>query len=199
MKKFIVAFAVVSSALFANASYLYWQVSTGGGLSSDGNGNYTFNGIEVSGFRIGAVSSSQSLDNLDWQSQLFDAATDYGYYDPINGNGDGFTSFANPSTASQVTGENLANNTEGVWAAIDSNYDGDGYSYYIEIMGYENTTVIGLSTYTASVANLTSDLGGMFSVPVNAWTGTSYTAPEPTSGLLLLVGASLLALKRRKV
>lgn len=198
MKKIIVAFAVVSSALFANASYLYWQVSTGDGLASDGNGGYTFNGIAVSGFRIGAVDSNQTLDNLDWQNQLSHAATDYGYYDPINGNGDGFTSFANPSAASTVTASNLANNPEGVLAEISADFS-NGYSYYIEIMGYENTTVIGLSTYTASASNLTSDLGGMFSVPVNAWTGTAYAAPEPTSGLLLLVGASLLALKRRKV
>ena len=39
--------------------------------------------------------------------------------------------------------------------------------------------------------------GGMAPVGVNAWTA-SVTIPEPTSGLLLLVGGSLLALRRKR-
>ena len=75
-------------------------------------------------------------------------------------------------------------------------------TYYIEVMGYDQSTVIGVSeglTYEQAISQnrLIDDLSSM-AASVQAWTGSSYAAPEPTSGLLLLLGGALLALKRRR-
>lgn len=89
---------------------------------------------------------------------------------------------------------------------IDVGSLGEGYSFYIELIGYdskvygEGTGVVGQSewaTYTslADAGSITTSLD----IPsILVWHGTAYSAPEPTSGLLLMMGLALLSLKRRK-
>ena len=56
--------------------------------------------------------------------------------------------------------------------------------------GYSDLQSLGY-TYTPSGGDLAL-------VNLTAWAPTSYAVPEPSSGLLMLLGASLLALKRRR-
>lgn len=82
---------------------------------------------------------------------------------------------------------------------------GNATHFYIELVNYAESTysVVGRSeaaTYASLVSegaihsNLATDLSKMV-----AWVGSNYQAvPEPTSGLLMLMGFAMLGLKRKK-
>lgn len=82
---------------------------------------------------------------------------------------------------------------------------GDGYSYYVELSNYnggnwDNRTVLAEGTHTAYGDLLSAGYiqATLTAVP-QAWTGGTYNVPEPTSGLLILLGLASLALKRKSV
>ena len=78
------------------------------------------------------------------------------------------------------------------------------YAFIIELGNWDgsNWSTLALSE-TVSYADLAanSHIDGVSGVDPNQitpWNPTSYVVPEPSSGLLVLVGAALLALRRRK-
>ena len=78
-------------------------------------------------------------------------------------------------------------------------------AFMIELGNYDsgnNWSTLALSetaTYADLVANNHIETAsGYIPNPVAIWTPTSYVVPEPTSGMLVLVGAALLALRRRR-
>ena len=95
---------------------------------------------------------------------------------------------------------------EGVWAgpvfADLGDYASPGYSFFVELghLDGDEWTVMAASeasTYSALVAG-----GFTTNHPVNypgylPWSPTGYVVPEPTSGLLLLIGGAFLALRRK--
>ena len=186
MKKFIIGFAVVMAATLSQASYLYWQI-TDTTLEAG-----TFRGNSVTGYRIVALNSA--YDYTPGVAENHSALTT-SYANDTNTGWDTATTVA-PYVA---TGGNAYADLTGVT---------NGYTYYIEVMGYGNLgsaqspVVIGVSeglSYADAVSQgrLTDGLSDMASAAI-AWTGGAYAAPEPTSGLLLLVGGALLALRRRR-
>ena len=88
-----------------------------------------------------------------------------------------------------------------LYAALDDT----SHSFAIELGHWENDTWTTLATSVSygyselqNVGYTYAPSGGeMALVNLTAWAPTSYAVPEPSSGLLLLIGASLLALKRR--
>ncbi len=89
---------------------------------------------------------------------------------------------------------------------IDVSMLGEGYSFYIELIGYdskvygEGTGVVGngeWATY-ASLSEAGSITTSLDITSITAWHGTAYAAPEPTSAMLMIMGLALLSLKRRK-
>ena len=75
-----------------------------------------------------------------------------------------------------------------------------GKNYYIGLYGADHS-LVGFSQLMTNVqdflaeSRFVADWNG-----VNAMSGTGWTAaPEPTSGVLLLLGAAVLGLRRRKV
>ncbi len=105
-----------------------------------------------------------------------------------------------------VTRNDIAN-----FAAIPSSFDyefasnqyGDGYSYFVELWNGNNWSRTENITYADAVANgyimrpglSTPTLAGMAGFGSGS---TTYNVPEPTSGLLFLVGGMLLGLRRRR-
>ena len=81
-----------------------------------------------------------------------------------------------------------------------------GYTFYIEVYNYESGSSSGVvyNDATFTYADLQGKgvlLSSMtaFANVTTAWNGTKAVAtPEPTSGLLLLMGFSMLGLKRKK-
>ena len=78
------------------------------------------------------------------------------------------------------------------------------YAFVIELGNYDGSNWATLAvSETATYADLSangniitsSDYNPQFATP---WMPTAYVVPEPTSGMLVLVGAALLALRRRR-
>ena len=78
------------------------------------------------------------------------------------------------------------------------------YAFVIELGNLDGSTwstfaVSETVTYTDLVANDHIDTSSGYDPnPITPWMPTSYVVPEPTSGMLVLVGAALLALRRRR-
>lgn len=89
-----------------------------------------------------------------------------------------------------------------------SNYN-SGYSFYVEMIGYDSAIygkgvagVIGVSAAT-SYSDLVAQgsilsSGHALTIP-HMWTGGTVAAPEPTSAMMILLGLAGLALKRKQV
>ena len=92
------------------------------------------------------------------------------------------------------------------WRADISAFDSGSpeYAFVIELGNYESGSwsmlaVSESATYTDLVNNGHIEVSGDYNPQVIApWMPTAYVVPEPTSGVLVLVGAALLALRRRR-
>ena len=78
-----------------------------------------------------------------------------------------------------------------------------GYRFFIELINFEAGEMKGVAiTQTSSYSDLSSNhhiLGAAMTDVTNLVYWTPYfMIPEPTSGLLLLIGSALLALRRRR-
>lgn len=87
---------------------------------------------------------------------------------------------------------------------IDIDAYTSGYSFYVELANFESVNKVttlarsGTVTYDQLAGHIGSDLLSVSSV--SPWHASNYQAiPEPTTGLMLLLGLSLVSLKRRKV
>lgn len=176
MKNFLIAGLVLLAATAAHASILYWQVNA---------------------------------------SDLTTAIQDYNdKWKP-----------ATELTADNITGARLVQVSDGSESAVmavsagdfgakqdyelpfDVDAAGKNYSYYIEIISnasgsYSPVAKSQMLTYADLVALDPKVVytGNEMDIPkMSVWTGGAYTAaPEPTSGLLVLIGVGLLGLKRKR-
>ena len=82
------------------------------------------------------------------------------------------------------------------WSVIDANY-----YYYIALFNESGNLVAYSQTFnSAQVASSTFDTADFNTLTSfsGAFTGSGYAVPEPTSGLLVLLGMAGLALRRKK-
>ena len=192
MKKLMFVLAAVLAAGMAQAASINWGTGTAvKGVKSDSDSSFGTSNA-----------ASGTLNVYVW---LVDAAT-------YNSTGvdkiwDTYGSKLNTATAS-VTGKSGAAGgtakTDGlsfsttedtpyyglVLTTYDPNKDGT-IDYYIanKAVGNVNTSGNG-----GSIGNLAKNLGGTGGTAISGWT----SVPEPTSGLLMLVGLAGLALRRRR-
>lgn len=135
------------------------------------------------------VNTTEANKLGEWDTaKLWVAGTDAGYAQNITGSNSG-------PALSSMSREELAD-FDG-WVEDISKYSGK--SFFIELTKADErvgaTDVISYSALTANSFN-----GGMQS-PSSPYTATSFTTqtvPEPTSGLLILLGMGALALRRRR-
>lgn len=181
MKKILFLIGLVFVAGSVQASYLYWQLTTDDmHLSSKEGGGYTFNGH------------------------------DFSYAQVVVKTGDTKTVLTSTYDDGEPIGGNVTTPDSYVHYAIDvSNYMNDSVStFYVELIGYDsavygsNQGVIGTTAETSYTYEALKNAGYVnttLTAVSTAWTGGSVAAPEPTSGLLVLLGLASLALKRKAV
>ena len=178
MKNFLIAGLVMLAATAAQASYLYWQVNAIDLDSAIAEYNTKFK-----------PATMLSQDDISGAHLV-----------QVDGNG-------KLTTLGSVAKSDFGEKQQSAALPIDVTTVGNNYSYYIEIISnapglpYEQVAKSTMMTYNDLVtANPNVIYTSELSVPsLAAWTGGTYTAaPEPTSGLLVLIGVGLLGLKRKR-
>lgn len=190
MKKIMMALAVVGLAFGAQAATFNWKSSANAqaidAASVLYNGTYTAGGVNM-----------KNKGTWSYVLSIFDAST-----------GDLVGSVSGSSIKFSTTGSKF--NTSGIEIAAAK--DGTTYNYEMLITGtltaLNDRGVDGGFDYSA--AQLSTTLSGSITTAAmgttdfttgtpSMWTVSGVTAvPEPTSGLLMLVGLGALALRRRR-
>ena len=182
MKKLIAICAVaLSMGAFAD-SYLYWMLDESSELSWTGSDKTTTISAPTYNQVAFAVVDSSGNKVSDSYLSLYN----------LNG-----TAQTSPASVTAASGAALFANL--------GNYASSSYSYYIELLN--DSSVVGRSSeslsYSAASKYIQSAIGGTSQMSAQAWAPTSFTAtaaiPEPTSGLLMLVGLAGLALRRKRM
>ena len=182
MKKLLIFSIAAASACVAQASYLMWQID-----ATDADGFSGYNAVRIAYSTDGSYNAAGYLT-------LQQAGDD--------------TDFETISDANGIVNLDSYGATGPALYADTSAYSGTGYSFFIELINYDNSTSpVTISQVAFSekqtYANLTDKGYTSDSIipvtPAAVWHGGSYTAaPEPTSAMLVMMGLGLLALKRKK-
>lgn len=176
MKKMIIAACAITIGVVANAATVKWAVTN-------------------------VQSSPDVAVAAGWAVQIYTSATTYDYAKAATGD---ITATFEGSTV--AAGANFrANGT-----VPDGQANGTTVSYYMVI--YDNASIADAKNYivsaqkeaiaTAAGSDITLSFGSMSSAASSNmfvssfWTSTA--VPEPTSGLLMLLGMAGLALRRRR-
>lgn len=177
MKKAIVLFSAIAAVSLAQASELWWTVN--GTVDVQGEGGGT---------------------GLTWDhAALYASANGYNY---------GGTQIGDAVTAADMAD----------WGFWNSNIDGYGssYSFYVELYNSSNESIgksyvsldapkqgaIAYNTLNNAPVNAIYD-GNLMNPTASAYSFNQFTTsdviPEPSSGLMMLIGMIALGLKRKKV
>lgn len=184
MKKLLIMASIATTAMFANAASFVWGL--GSGDYQDHEGNVLETGTAF--FYLGTVTASESAFDVASATFIDSAGFDmdnyaYGKVAALSAS-DLQSSDAITSTAAGQKYSIILLEKSGV-SSLDG-YEG----YYTIVSGTSGDTGVlpgATNTYFADFANFTS----------SAYT-TSQMVPEPTSGLLMLLGMAGLALRRRR-
>ncbi len=109
------------------------------------------------------------------------------------------------TTVEYNTNQYMQNYVSATNISLGTVADSTALSFYFEIVGTDNEGQSWTYTSTELIANTGSNKGGVdvnwedtLKDTNNLWAKTGENAPEPTSGLLLLLGVAGLALKRKR-
>ena len=179
MNKIMVMLAVALCVFGARAedSYMYWMIddylTLDGNKLDVGSGSYSA--------KVAAYSGDPSMSSPEYMILAF---------------------AANDGSMSTV-GQSVNFGSDGIafYSAFSNNFTGDDWNYYVEIYSADN--LIGRSDEHTTYANAQTAryIRSANLVPNIFMTVSSFSSPvpEPTSGLLMLIGSAALALRRRKI
>ena len=172
MKKIMIMAVAVCAAMFANAAQVSWKLQTGAGYE-----NMTVYAVTDSTATT-VLAALQSKTESDWSAALNGAATA-----TVSGNNN--RAGATGESGGVVASDNLV-------FVIVNGAIADGSQYWV-VNDYSITAAnVFEPPATGTLATINMATQGL------AGQGTFTAVPEPTSGLLMLVGLAGLALRRRR-
>ena len=170
MKKLIFALAVGLS-LIARADYIYWMVDN-----------------PASGYTWENAVLTVQDDNRLYANENYTAASAAVTDSTIGG------------TLSQSAASAIAELGEGyAYSSIGSDYSGK--YILIELFNSQGEWMAGYSAAASSLSSYIFGDNSMSTMPATGFgqqAGATYNVPEPTSGLLFVIGGMLLGLKRKR-
>ena len=191
MKKLIVCVAAVALGLSASAATVDWQVSVSSASASPA---YTAYLVDATAWDAATITADTFTDS----SIVLDSTT-FSSTGSGKGSAKTYTTIASGTTAG-ARAKDIASLAEGdtisvYYVLLDTSSDPNTY-YTISdtLSGHASTGEAQLGTHT-TVASAT--LASATWTPVGGGSGGG-DVPEPTSGLLLLVGGAMLALRRKQ-
>ena len=172
MKKIMIIAAIVCTAMFANAASFNWRLQTGAGY--EGMDVYAVSGSTAAT----VLAALQSTDSANWASALAGV------------------------TPVEIVGNNTRAGVDGLSTGVNA---GDNLVYVI-VNGAiaEGNDFYVVNDFSVPAENIFEppSTGTKLTIKTGevgfAGQGTFTAVPEPTSGLLMLVGLAGLALRRRR-
>ena len=207
MKTKIMAFAAAAAiASCANAGVLYWQVNDAASIVDAEGGT-------PSSDAQSAYSSWDRAALVKYNNAVTDHANASGGTAVLSVPANTISGFENGVATTSATGSGFVTSTQmAEWeaAAADMNSYSSGY-FYVELFNSTTGNRVGRSQdylafedgkLVSSDVNSTTDFlsTSQFKSDALVWNGgaTFVAVPEPTSGLMLLLGAAVLGLRRKR-
>ena len=158
---------------------------------------------------MAALPSLADVEALYWQvtSDMNPTPIQFQAAAMVAEDGSGNKTYLNDSNGNAWQSANSDKTTTETIASIWSDTYASGYTFYIELMNNDNGNWYTAGTIDKGTGNWSYDdikshifssssMSMSLATPLKS--GTAHI-PEPTSGLLMLVGGALLALRRRRV
>ena len=186
MKKLIIASIAVVVGLAVNAATVDWQVWVTGGSAAGAYSGYTAYLVNAAAWDAATISAATFSDSsIVLDSAVFDAGSGKGSKTYKTLNSVGATNPRAVDVSSLQEGKTL-----GVYyVLLNTNADPDTYYKWADTLTGRAETGDAATTANMSIANST--------LTSASWTQVG-AVPEPTSGLLMLLGMAGLALKRKR-
>ena len=192
MKKLMIAAAVICIAVVSQAATVNWQSAA---MYAPINADGTMGSGAGAAKAVGAKEYLITLtsDQYDGYAGMSYAEASAALWETYGGDKlKSKTPNATAAAMGTMTAKQTVDNSSGLhYGAVIITYtDTDGNDWYVANIGKANVT----GSADVNVQNLGTKFGGTAGTAITAWTAV----PEPTSGLLLLLGVAGLALKRKR-